>query len=79
MGRKKPGRVSSNKPPADGKPFKKRASTYFQGTLLKLYDYHIELTGESEANYLRALAREDLTKRYDIHPTIGIVRLTKRS
>lgn len=71
---KKPGRPITNKP-KEGRPYRRRVSTYVQGTLLKLLEYH--LSEELVSPYLRGLIKRDLTERYDIHPDKGVVKIPR--
>lgn len=61
----------------DSRPYRKQARTYLQGTLLKIFEYHVERNGLTNAEYLRGLVRSDLTQKYDIHPVKGVVKMVK--
>ena len=61
----------------DNRPYKAQTRTYLQGTLLKLYYHHLENQGIGQAEYLRSLVRQDLTQRYEVNQTGGIVKIKK--
>lgn len=61
----------------DSTPFRAQKKFRLQGTVLRLFEHHLNKTGLKASEYIRQVVIKDLTSTYEVNSTGGIIRIRK--